>query len=150
MSTPCLKTGRYAGGVANDLVDGVDKRPASRRVADDLLARIDAGDEFPVGAQLPTYRQLAADYDVAVNTAIAAVRLLQGIGAVTIRPNAGAHVRDRSVDVDVARELDAARTELAKLRTQIQGAGANLAALEERLTQVAALLPGGEDKGRNS
>lgn len=139
MSTPCLKTAEYAGYVIDDLAEEKDKRPASRRVAADLLAQIDAG-EYPVGASLPPYRQLATDYRVAVNTAIAAVRVLRDQGAVTIRPNAGAQVRDRSVDLDASGELHAARAELAEARADVQRLGSDLAKLEERLTGLADLL----------
>lgn len=109
-----------------------DKRPASRRVADDLVQRIEAG-EYPPGSSLPTYRQLAADYDVAVNTAIAAVRLVRDGGGVTIRRNAGAKVRDRSADPDFATELSEARNEVAELRATVQDMGAELERLESRL-----------------
>lgn len=138
-STPCLKTRGYAGSVVDDPSEATDKRPASRRVAADLLERIDAG-EYPPGAALPPYRQLATDYDVAVNTAIAAVRVLRDTGAVTIRPNAGAYVRDRSTDIDVAAELQAVRTELAGVRAEVQRAGGDLAKLEERLDHLAGRL----------
>jgi DNA-binding FadR family transcriptional regulator len=114
-----------------------DKRPASRRVADQLQARITAG-EFAVGAALPTYRQLATEYGVAVNTALAAVRALRDAGLVTIRPNAGAQVRDRTGDVDLAQEVSAISSELADLRATVQQVGADLARLEERLTDVAS------------
>lgn len=109
-----------------------DKRPASRRVADDLAQRIEVG-EFSPGSALPTYRQLAADYDIAVNTAIAAVRLLRDGGEVTIRRNAGAKVRDRSADLDFATELNEARDEVAELRATVQDMSAELERLESRL-----------------
>ena len=113
-----------------------DRRPASRRVADDLLQRIEAG-EYPPESSLPTYRQLAADYDVAVNTALAAVRLVRDDGAVTIRRNAGAKVRDRTEDADFATELSTARNEIAELRASVEDMGAELAKLEERLSALS-------------
>lgn len=113
-----------------------DKRPASRRVADDLAQRIEVG-EFPPGSALPTYRQLAGDYEVAVNTAIAAVRLLRDGGAVTIRRNAGAKVRDRSADPDFATELNEARDEVAELRATVQDMTADLERLENRLSALS-------------
>ncbi|WP_169748020.1 GntR family transcriptional regulator [Pseudonocardia acaciae] len=114
-----------------------DKRPASRRVADQLQARIEAG-EFAAGDALPPYRQLAAEYGVAVNTALAAVRALRDAGLVTIRPNSGAQVRGRSDDVDVGREVMAISNEVADLRATVQRVGTDLARLEERLAEVAS------------
>ena len=113
-----------------------DSRPASRQVADDLMARIDSG-EYPPGSALPPYRQLAADYDIAVNTALAAVRLLRDRGAVSIRRNAGARVRDRSEDLDISEEMSAARTEVADLRAQAQRLTTQLSELEARLAQIS-------------
>ena len=113
-----------------------DKRPASRRVADDLAQRIEAG-EFPPGSSLPTYRQLAGDYEIAVNTAIAAVRLLRDGGAVTIRRNAGAKVRDRSADPDFATELNEARDDVADLRATVQDMTSKLERLESRLSALS-------------
>ncbi|MEV4644113.1 winged helix-turn-helix domain-containing protein [Saccharopolyspora sp. NPDC049357] len=112
-----------------------DKRPASRRVADALQGRIDAG-EFAPGAQLPTYRLLAEEYEVAVNTALAAVRLLRDSGVVTIRTNAGAYVREPSEQVDVAAELTRTRSELTELRKTVQQADAAINALEGRLDDL--------------
>ena len=121
--------------MADDQVDE-DKRPASRRVADQLQTRIEAG-EFAVGSALPTYRQLAAEYDVAVNTALAAVRLLRDSGLVSIRTNAGAQVRDRTEDIDTREEIRSISTALADLRATVQRVGSDLVSLEERLTDVA-------------
>ena len=51
-----------------------DRRPASRRIADDLRHLIESGELAP-GAQLPSERQLAATYGTARNTAREAIRL---------------------------------------------------------------------------
>lgn len=112
-----------------------DKRPASRQVADELAARIESGDYSP-GSSLPTYRQLAAEFDVAVNTALAAIRLLRDEGLVTIRKNAGARVRDRSSDVDVAAELRVLRDQVSALRADFSKAGDQLSELEGRLSTL--------------
>ncbi|HEX4246608.1 MAG TPA: winged helix-turn-helix domain-containing protein [Pseudonocardia sp.] len=122
--------------MADDQADE-DKRPASRRVADQLQARIEAG-EFPVGSALPPYRQLAAEYDVAVNTTLAAVRLLRDSGLVNIRTNTGAQVRDRSEDVDTKEEIRAISTALAEARATVQRVGSDLVRLEERLADVVS------------
>jgi DNA-binding transcriptional regulator YhcF (GntR family) len=138
VSTRVSRRIRYAELVVTN-ADQEDKRPASRRVADDLLALIESGELGP-GAQLPTYRQLAADYDVAVNTAMAAVRLLRDSGVVKIRTNARAQVRDRSEEVDVASELNAARTQISELRSKMQHFDEELLKLEARLNTLADWL----------
>ncbi|MCX2732503.1 winged helix-turn-helix domain-containing protein [Saccharopolyspora sp. NFXS83] len=113
-----------------------DKRPASRRVADALMTRIESGDLRP-GAALPTYRALADEFGVAVNTAMAAARLLRDRGAVTIRPNAGAQVRDHSEDVDLAAELKKVRAEIGDLRAEVRQFDAMLGDLESRVATLA-------------
>ncbi|MEV0698622.1 GntR family transcriptional regulator [Saccharopolyspora sp. NPDC050389] len=120
--------------VANE-VQG-DKRPASRRVADALLELIDSGLLAP-GEPLPPYRQIAKDHDVAVNTAMHAVRLLRDSGVVTIRQHAGAKVSDRTDDVDIAEELGRARAEVSELRGKVEQVNAKLVDLEERLGSIA-------------
>lgn len=110
--------------------------PASRRVADDLRGRIEAG-EYEVGSTLPTYRQLASEYDVAVNTAMAAVRMLRDLGFVTIQRNASARVRDRATDVDMSAAIRAAQDEVTALRSELAHAGNRLAELEKRLGELA-------------
>jgi DNA-binding FadR family transcriptional regulator len=116
-----------------------DQRVASRVVADALRAEIDAG-VFKVGDALPTSRQLAQEYGVARNTAMAAVRVLRDEGLVTDRPNARAVVRDRKGQANRQHELRALRAELGDLRSQIRQAGANLAAVDDRLSEVVARL----------
>lgn len=119
--------------------DHQDKRRASQRVADALQRRIDAG-EFTPKAQLPTYRQLATEYDVAVNTALNAIRLLRDAGLVAIRPNAGAYVLDPSEQVDVAAELTRTRADLTDLRESVQQIDSTLDALEARLAKLTSRL----------
>lgn len=116
--------------------DDDGKRIASRRVADALKAEIEAG-TYEVGAALPPYRQLAAQHGVAVNTAMAAVRLLVDEGYVTSKPNAGSYVRDRTNQADPQQELRALRAELGDLRTQVRQAGGQLAEIEARLAALS-------------
>lgn len=51
------------------------KKLTYRQIADDLAERIATG-EYPPGAQLPSYAQLAVLYDVSVSTASRAIALL--------------------------------------------------------------------------
>lgn len=125
--------------MVDQVAEDPDRRSASRRVADALRAEIESG-QYLAGAPLPTYRQLANDHEVAVNTAMAAVRLLRDEGLVTSRQNAGNYVRDRAGDVDTEAELRSLRVELADLQTQVRSAGASLAAVESRIAVVADRL----------
>ncbi|MBK0865483.1 winged helix-turn-helix transcriptional regulator [Saccharopolyspora sp. HNM0986] len=126
-----------------------DKRPASRRVAEALLSQIESGDLRP-GAALPTYRGLADEFGVAVNTAMAAVRLLRDRGAVTIRPNAGAQVRDRAEDVDFAAELKKVRAEVSDLRAEVRRFDTALEDLEAQIESLAEHADEATDTGRTS
>ena len=71
---------------------GDDRRPASRRIADELRRSIESG-EFAPGVQLPSERQLAATYRTARNTAREAIRLLADSGLVIAEQGRGAFVR---------------------------------------------------------
>ena len=71
---------------------GDDRRPASRRIADELRRSIESGELAP-GAQLPSERQLAATYGTARNTAREAIRLLADSGLVIAEQGRGAFVR---------------------------------------------------------
>ncbi len=71
---------------------GADRRPASRRIADELRRSIETGELAP-GAQLPSERQLAATYGTARNTAREAIRLLADSGLVIAEQGRGAFVR---------------------------------------------------------
>ncbi|MFX4292253.1 GntR family transcriptional regulator [Streptomyces bohaiensis] len=67
--------------------------PAYRRLADDLRARVAAG-EFPPGGPLPSRAELAAGYGVGSNVAAAAVRLLVSEGLAQGRAGRGVFVRE--------------------------------------------------------
>jgi GntR family transcriptional regulator len=69
-----------------------DRRPASRRIADELRHAIETG-ELPPGSQLPSERHLAQEYGTARNTAREAVRLLTDAGLVIAEQGRGAFVR---------------------------------------------------------
>lgn len=69
-----------------------DRRPPSRRIADDLRTQIQTA-AFPPGAQLPSERDLAARYGSARNTAREAIRLLTDEGLVIAEHGRGAFVR---------------------------------------------------------
>jgi GntR family transcriptional regulator len=64
-----------------------------QQIADDLAARIDSG-EYPPGAKLPSYSNLADLYTVSVATAQRAILILRTRGLVEGEPGRGVFVRD--------------------------------------------------------
>jgi GntR family transcriptional regulator len=72
-----------------------DRRPPSRRIADDLRRAIEAGRLAP-GSKLPSERQLASQYGTARNTAREALRILADAGLVTAQHGSGSFVRATS------------------------------------------------------
>jgi GntR family transcriptional regulator len=71
-----------------------DKRLPSRRIADDLRAKIECGD-LAAGDKLPSERDLAARYGTARNTARDAIGILQSEGLVIAHHGRGVYVRPR-------------------------------------------------------
>ena len=116
------------------MADRDDERLPSRRVASLLRAEIEEGTRYPPGRKLPSYRQLADRYDVATNTAAAAVQLLAKEGLVTIRPASGAYVCVRGeAEPDVQGELTKIRAQLHRSRSELDDAEKALAHLLNRL-----------------
>lgn len=109
---------------------------ASRKLAALLRADIERGDLYPPGKKLPSYRQLAERYDVAPNTAQAAMRLLEASGLVTIRAKSGAYVRDAGGDLpgrDVRAELTDLLDQLGRTKRELSAAQQTVASLLDRL-----------------
>lgn len=75
-------------GVAEE----TDRRPPSRRIADELRDLIKSGDLEP-GDRLPSERALALQYATARNTAREALMILQGEGLITAAHGRGFFVR---------------------------------------------------------
>ncbi len=69
-----------------------DRRPPSRRIADDLRRAIETGHLAP-GSRLPSERELARQYGTARNTAREAIRLLGEAGLVIAEHGRGVFVR---------------------------------------------------------
>jgi DNA-binding transcriptional regulator YhcF (GntR family) len=109
--------------------DDVEPRHASQRVAELLAREIDTG-RYAAGEQLPSYRQLATDHGIAINTAQAAIRILAGTGRVIIRASSGAFVADNPAPTVVATSNHA---ELSALREQVRRARSTLADVERTL-----------------
>jgi DNA-binding GntR family transcriptional regulator len=68
------------------------KRLSYSGIATDLVARMRRG-EFPRGAKIPSYRQLADSYGVSVATAQRAVRVLRVAGTVRGLQGRGVYVQ---------------------------------------------------------
>ena len=142
MYQPSRHVLRHAGRlwvVADQLAGDQARGLASRRVADELRSQIASG-RYPAGTALPSYRQLAAEYKVAVNTAMAAVHSLRDEGLVVGKPNAAAYVSDLADQADTKHELRSLRTEVGDLQRQLRQAGADLVAIDDRLSDVMARL----------
>ncbi|WP_165966917.1 GntR family transcriptional regulator [Actinomadura sp. 7K507] len=123
------------------MADRDDERLPSRRVARLLRAEIEEGTRYPPGRKLPSYRQLAERYDVATNTAAAAVQILAKDGLVTVRPASGAYVcASGEAEPDV-------RDELAKIRAQLNRSRSELDDAEKALTHLLGRIPSAESDG---
>lgn len=68
-------------------------RTGYREVAQDLQARIDAG-EYPPGTKIPSYSQLAALYSVGVTTVQRAILVLQERGVLVGVQGRGVYVAE--------------------------------------------------------
>jgi len=65
-----------------------------RQIADDMQARIQAG-EYAPGSRLPSYAELAQMYSVSVTTAQSALRLLRDRGLTSSVLGLGTFVADQ-------------------------------------------------------
>jgi len=96
-------------------VDGSDRRPIYRQVADEIKGLIARG-ELREGMALPPVRQVAADLGVNLNTIAAAYRELQKEGLLKVRHGSGALVSAGRIGQQNDSELrKALRSSLANL-----------------------------------
>lgn len=116
-----------------------DDQLPSRRLAALLRAEIEGEGRYEVGERLPSYRQLAAEHGVAVNTASAAVQLLANEGLVEIRAASGAYVRGPLAGDETERQD--LRTELVKLHERLGEARAELDVAERIAIDLLKRLP---------
>lgn len=96
-----------------------DPRSAPAQIADDLRARIEAG-EFAPGAKLPSIRDLGKEYGVAQMTANGALQELRSEGLVVAsgRGHFVAEVQpDRAPTLDA--RLQAVEAEVRELRSRV-------------------------------
>ena len=71
----------------------VPPRYRYQEIADDLRARIDAG-EFPPGSKLPSRSSLVAQYDVTEPVIDRAMQTLRVLGLIETLPGVGVYVRE--------------------------------------------------------
>lgn len=105
-----------------------------------LKGEIEAGIKYPPGAALPSYRKLASDHDIAVNTAQAAVQILAAEGLVEIRAASGAYVRDPAAAPASEPDL---RAEVTEIRNRLRQTIDELSATEQAVTGLLGRLPPG-------
>lgn len=74
-----------------------DKAPRYRRIADELIAAIEAG-EYPPGSQLPGESQLAERFQASRNTIRSALGELKGRGLIDVVHGKGRIVLARATD----------------------------------------------------
>ena len=112
------------------------------RVAEALTARI-AAQEFPVGARLPSERDLAQVYDVSRPTVREAIIALELDGLVAVRKGSGVYVTAQYPAGGVPGETDYGPFELLEARRSIEAEACALAAVrvgDGELAELAELL----------
>jgi GntR family transcriptional regulator len=106
--------------------DPTDRRPPSRRIADELRAAIVSG-ELVEGDQLPSERELASRYATARNTAREALGVLQAEGLAVAQQGRGVFVRQRRPLVRMGRNRYSPRarqeTGLSPFRIEVERQG---------------------------
>jgi len=106
-----------------------DPRPPYVQVADDLRAAITAGRYAP-GERLPSNRDLAQEYGVALMTMQRALGALADEGLVALYRSRGTFVRSPDADQQPQPTLDGLAQEVRELRATVQGLGERVAKLE--------------------
>jgi DNA-binding FadR family transcriptional regulator len=127
-------------------METVERRPLAQQVVERLRALL-GGEEFPVGARLPTEPELMARFGVGRSTVREAVRVLAHLGLVEVRQGDGTYVRAAAQEGDaepLAARLRRARlAEVYQVRGILEPAVAELAAAnrdEDDLARLRALL----------
>lgn len=123
-------------------METVERRPLAQQVVERLRALL-GGDEFPVGARLPTEPELMARFGVGRSTIREAVRVLAHLGMVEVRQGDGSYVRAPARDGDaesLATRLRRARlAEVYQVRGILEPAIAGLAAAHRDADDLARL-----------
>jgi DNA-binding GntR family transcriptional regulator len=104
------------------------------QIADDIVAAIRAG-EYAPGDALPSYKALAAEYDVAIGTAQSAIAVLRERAIVVTRHGAGSSVHP---DLDPEKLPDSVAQHVAVPTTDLAEVLKLLNEINERLKVVEA------------
>jgi len=122
--------------------DYSDPTPARKQIADDLRARIRAG-EFAPGSRLPSNIALSEQYGVATETVRAALEELRAEGVVATQSTRGTYVTTRPAD-GVQPDLRAVGEQVAELRQEVRELAerADSGELLARIGRIEAILVG--------
>jgi DNA-binding transcriptional regulator YhcF (GntR family) len=120
-------------------IDLASPVPAYRQIANAFRALLVAG-AFPVGAALPTVRQLAVDLGVHRNTVAEAYRVLSEEGWLALRRRHGAIVLDRSRPSPPREARTSLIQRLRELTAEAEAAGLGPGLIAESMRSVAAQL----------
>lgn len=116
-------------------MDDKIERLGSRALAQRLIEAIDRG-QFTAGQQLPSYRDLAGQYDIAINTAREAIRNLEQQGRVVVQHGRGAFVAEPSSDLAPEQEIHAIHHDLQALRAKLRDVSNALEDVREHLSKM--------------
>lgn len=117
--------------------------PAYRQIANALRTLL-VSDAFPVGAPLPTVRQLAVDLGVHHNTVAEAYRVLADEGWLDLRRRHGAIVLDRSRPRPSRQARPSLVQRLRELTAEAQAAGLAPGVIADAMRAVATELKTGK------
>lgn len=124
-------------------IDVASPVPAYRQIANALRALLVAG-TFPVGAPLPTVRQLAVDLGVHHNTVAEAYRLLADERWLDLRRRHGALVLDRSRPRPDPEARTSLLQRLRELTAEAHSAGLASGVIADTMRSVATQLATGK------
>lgn len=119
-------------------LEAIEPRRLYRQVADQLRAYLDSG-AIPVGARMPTERELAERLNVSRPTIREALIALEVEGRVRIRVGSGIYVSEPPVVAETARPEEEGPFELLRARSFIEGAVAAEAAARIEPRHLAIL-----------
>lgn len=120
-------------------LDPNDARPAYRQVADRLRESIEAAELAP-GAQLPTQRDIAEDYGVAVETVKRALAQLRSEGLIVTRQGKGSYVRSDGVNAG------SGEPDIAQIAAHLAELSRDLAAIKKRIDALEAHADGASQR----
>lgn len=106
--------------------------PKYRKIADDLRARIEAG-EYPAGTQLPTKAELMERHSAALATVDHALDELRSMGLAETRQGIGTFARTPPPPEEVS-------SRYAALEERLQRTEADVTALQQQMGRIEAQL----------